>query len=310
MPSPDKRALQQVSSPLAKSVAQSLMRRDFASAAAQLNAISKAARDGELSEQQAKELAKSLRKMAEAMKDSPQTAEALKNAADQLENGDMSSACQNLAEAAQELNEADLAGSELAQVDQILSAADATSEELGHGDCCSCCGRQLTDEERATGMCSGCAGAAEDLMNMGDGQLGAVGKPGDEPRPGEGNNVGGGMGNRGHGMGGDAGADSEGKATVPWKPRAKISKGKILSIKTFRDVPKSTDELVDYRAAYLAGRTMTENALSKEPVPLAYKELVKEYFDSISPTRLPPVKQENKAADQKQPPAGKTEKDE
>ena len=121
-------------------------------------------------------------------------------------------------------------------------------------------GQQLTG--RACGRCGGRAGQCKCA-----GSGGAFGGPGRGR---------GGVAPRGSGDG------------VRWsdvKVKGRVHPGEVLASVKVKGVPKTGEASVKYAEVYAAYKRQAEESLGKDPVPLGYREYVKDYFDEIEPVK-------------------------
>ncbi|HOX40299.1 MAG TPA: hypothetical protein PL033_20125 [Candidatus Brocadiia bacterium] len=314
IPQFDNRRLNSMATAEGKSVAEAMKNKDFAAAAEKLSEMADKLRKDGMTQEEREKMAQDLRNMAAACKNNPALSDALNKAAQAVEQGNDAAAQDALQEAAKQLQRAQQGCEEMAGMNDIAKSVQAAKSQMGQRDNCGVCGKQLSEEEKQQGesVCKDCREAMEQMENataegegagsqgeglgeMGVGlggpggeEEGQAGSPSDEMKLGETDKPGPGMGGPGKGKGGGD-AHTEDDANVNLKPSkisGKLTKGKILGNYSFKDLPKSENELIDYRAAYLAERAGAEKALAKEPIPLDYKELVKDYFDSISPSNI------------------------
>ncbi|NOZ24297.1 MAG: hypothetical protein GXP25_24740 [Planctomycetes bacterium] len=76
--------------------------------------------------------------------------------------------------------------------------------------------------------------------------------------------------------------------------RGQLDKGEILGSIFVRGMPKKGKALVEYSEVVKSARDDAADALSKEEIPPGYKGLIKDYFDSIDPKKIPKAEEDHK----------------
>ena len=251
-----------------RDLAEKIKQGEYAKAADAVKNLMEKLRQGKLSEAETQKLGRELKRLAEMMKkDAPELAKALENAqrclakAGGLTAEQLNAVCKQLGLAREQL----AAMQQMMQAGQMLEIAENALEEckrcMGGGKIgrCGVCGRRLGE----FGICGACQGvfASGGLRRRGAG-----------------------MGGPGIGRGGIPPFDES--DPVGFKDAAAkgmLGKGKILASMRVKGVPQKGEAAAAYADVYAAYRKEAEEALSREPIPLGYKEVVRDYFDKIEP---------------------------
>lgn len=96
---------------------------------------------------------------------------------------------------------------------------------------------------------------------------------------------GGGMGGKGTGTGGKAPeGEGGGEKFSETRLKSKIDpRGFSLAARYFRGIPEKGEAAAEYKAVVKNYESLARESLTKEEIPLGYREHIKEYFDSVTP---------------------------
>ncbi len=257
---------------LGKSVQQG----DFSKAAAEAKALQEKLESGEMSEEEKEKATKDLKSLAEKLEKSDGAlsqalAQALSEAAAGIESGDTAKAMEALQSA--ELSMEDLQS--LMQQMKAMQGLQANLSEwqqgmMGPSDYCRSCGSKLSQCKNGKG-CKGCG--------PGKSCSGVCGSC-------AGNGTGAGMGGAGRGAGNQVGnLPNPNVAFQPTMLPGDMTKGKILAGIMQKAVPEEgaepTQEFVV--KTFESVQQEAEQALTKEEIPPAAKEYVRQYFGTLEP---------------------------
>lgn len=267
-----------------------------------------AMRDGDKSSAGDKEqLARELERMAEQLnKDQPETARAMEAAAQALQQAAQAQSQGNQEQMQQALQNAQAALGEMAE--QLASQAEA-AELMGQLDQLQqTLENQRREMARATGQratCSQCRGEGCSQCN-GTGQSeGAQGQGGSSPsdrrgmgqsrrssmstgewQPGQSERSGTGMGGPGRGQGGQAQYDD----SVPpqftdTRPPGAQNPGEIIAVMNVDGPALLGESQIQYQQVFTQYQQRADEAIQRDEIPAGYRNLVKDYMDSISPQK-------------------------
>lgn len=242
-----------------KELAKDLEAGNFENAKKELEQIKSQLQNAKLSEQDKQKLAEELAKLAEQLKDNPQLAEKLKQAAANMKEGSAMKAADNLEMAEGEMGEMAQMLEQMAMLDQLDASLSESKSGMARGK----------GEGPGEGDEAGFWETTEALS--------------DQWQAGEKRERGSGMGGPGMGMGGQARVAPDQVGFKPDKVKGQTQPGKILTSIQIKGDQTPGQSNVQYQEAYTEYRQMTEDTLEREAMPLEYKNLVSDYFDSIKP---------------------------
>jgi len=292
-------ALGQLSS--AQDMAKNMLNGDFGSAAQKARELQQQLRDGKLSPDERKRLVNDFQKLSDALKSGGENStlsEALAKAAASLNLSNLSP--EALQQAAQGLSAGALSLEDVASILEQLDKLNIAVKDIlkcqqkmlgpspfcricgvrlkpctGSGNCgfgCSCCG-----------ICSNC-GQRAGCFGRGPWRMGFS------------NKFGNGMGGPGHGRGSSVGPlpDVQ-EAFEPSMLPGQITKGKFLADIVQRTTP---DQTAESTTAFVSGlvaeaQQEAEQALTKEEIPPAAREFVREYFSTFESNEQPQNRQQS-----------------
>ncbi|OPZ16933.1 MAG: hypothetical protein BWZ10_01315 [candidate division BRC1 bacterium ADurb.BinA364] len=241
-------------------LAKDLEMADFDAAKQALADLKKKIENGDFAEKDAAKLSEEMQKLAEQLQQSnPALAEAMKKAAEAMQAGQL-----NMALDALEMAQADL--EELAEMMGQMQMLDDLQSEC-----------QAAQSEMAGSGGSGRQGEGPDLDGMSD-------KPSSDWKPGDSNRRGPGMGGPGIDRGGVARVGQDQVKFKNEQIKGQTQPGEILA--SFKVAGQQTrgEATVEYTEAYIEYAREAEDTLEREPMPLEFRGLVAEYFDSIQPS--------------------------
>ncbi len=251
-----------------KDIAKDMQSGRFGEAGKKISDLKAQMEQGKLSEQDKKQLAQEMKKLAEQLKENPELAQSLKDAGEKMDQGSMNEAMQNMDMANESL-------AELAESMKQMKMLDQLEEKLG---------------ECKSGICQGSALAQGEGEGQGKGdqwrtsdQLSKEWGAGEELKRGSG------MGKAGRGMGGQAQVAQDTFTLTPDKAKSEMQKGKILSLTRVEGEQIRGESNIQFDEAMVEYSQMAEDTLDREPMPKEYKNLVRDYFDSIRPDTNPPA---------------------
>lgn len=246
-----------------KEISKDLKAGRFKEAASKLEDLKQKAGSNEMTPQDKEQLAKEMKQMAEQMKANPEMAEALKKAAQSMQAGDMEQMMENLGMCQMSMAEMAEAMEQMKMLDSLCEGSEGLKEMIAS----SCLGQ----------------GQGQGQGEGGEGQWGKTDSLSRDWTAGEELNKGSGMGEAGRGMGGTARVAEDTYKLSPDKVAGEMQKGKILSMQRVEGEQIKGESNINFDEAVVEYKQVAEDTLEREPLPMEYKNLVRDYMDLIRP---------------------------
>ena len=268
-------------------LAKALKRGDFAAAAEALSKLRRELAEGELTPEQTAQLRAELQRLSRELEQAGELGRRLKSMADGLMNENLAEALKDLELAEAELRELDQLMREMELIELALNDIQFEKMDLmgwpcGRAGLCGRCGNKLC-RGCGTPKCTCCP----DWMKDEDGfccrlVAGRCAGPG---------GCGLGFGNvpGGRGLGLRPIGPKEPTDFLNTKLKGKMTRGDILGAWFVRGLPPKKELRTQFANAVAASRKEAEEALAKEKIPLPYRALVRDYFDTIEPEEERPA---------------------
>jgi septal ring factor EnvC (AmiA/AmiB activator) len=296
-------------SPQTRDMQKALQNNQFEKAAQLAREMAEQAmQEGEKSSPGEKEqLARELERMAEQLqKDQPETAKAMEAAAQALQqaakaqsqgnDAQMQQALQNAQTGLSEMAEALASQSEAAelmsQLDQLQQTLENQRREMaratGQRATCSQCRGEGCSQCNGTGQSEGSQGGSgsspSDRRGMGESRRSSMSTG--EWQPGQSERSGTGMGGPGRGRGGQAQYDD----SVPpqftdTRPPGAQNPGEIIAVMNVDGPALKGESQIQYQQVFTEYQQRADEAIQRDEIPAGYRNLVKDYMDSISPQK-------------------------
>lgn len=261
---------------------QALEQGDFNEAMEQMQEMMEQVNSGEMSAEDMEQLANEIEQMAAQFGESSQTGEAMRQAAEavramssggQMSQEQMEQAAEAMSQALSDMQDASeqLALAEALEADLNARRASLARNPNNPQERCSNCGRQLQN-----GQCSGCNGSGKvQSLLLTQGQW----------RPGETNRRGNGSGGPGQGRGGNPPETPDPNVTFRDELlQSQHNPGVIIAEFRHDDgVQIEGESHVQLADVFMSYDQEAERTLDTEVIPAGYRNITREYFDSIRP---------------------------
>ncbi len=251
-----------------------LQNADFESAAKSLQTLQKQMKLGALSNEDLERLSKELDQMSAMMDKNMPLSDMLKGAAESLNSGNL-----NLSQNALKLAEGEMMNlSEMLEQIAMMEAAlndlkNAKMAFSGTPGKCKKCGSLFKNGQCSGGNCSG----------LGSGKGNSLFAGTNPWKPGYSEKFGNGMGGPGRGRGGKAPFEETQYQLTIDQLKAKLQQGPVAGVLPVDGQSIVTESNVTVEESLFEYRQAAEDALNKEPIPMAYRRHVRAYFESINP---------------------------
>ncbi len=290
---------------LAEALGQALAKGDHAKALQAMAELQEKLQTGALSPEQMERLAKELAQLSKALADNPKLQEALLKASQALNAQQLSEALQNLALSSEMLAQLEALAQDAANLEALIAALEEAKQRIGErsfdeGRMAGMSAEELAQALRSrSGTCPGCGRQVGPGAGSQCSICGAALSPEAGPEYGVGTS-------RSEQAGYDAQQEAEllrrlSQRESSWdeefiksfdpKERAAQTFGTRVTGQIGPGLPDASIDVpgaprrealsVEAREAFLSYRETQKDAISREPIPLGYKEYVKRYFDSL-----------------------------
>lgn len=251
-----------------------LQNAEFDEAAKSLQTLQKQIKLGNLSPEDMERLSKEMEQMSAMMDMNMPLAKMLQSAAESLSSGNLQLSQNALQLAEGEMMDLNEMLEQIAMMEEALK--DLKNAKLAFsgkpGQCKKCGALFNADGECEGGSCNGSGNNPSPFAKTGPW------KPGDSRKQGNG------MGGPGIGRGGKAPFEDTDFQMTADQLKAKLQRGPVAGILPIDGQSVLTDSIVTVEETLFEYRQAAEDALNKEQIPVAYRNHVRAYFESLNPT--------------------------
>ncbi|MBI1389076.1 MAG: hypothetical protein GC154_11575 [bacterium] len=245
---------------------------DFEKAAEKMASLEKQMKMGDLSPEDQKRLAQELAKMSSMMSMSMPLSKMMKGASEALGSGNQKLSMESLKLAESEMMDLQEMMEQMKLIqgalDEMKDAKLALSGKPGQ---CKKCGALFKDGKCTNGACSGSNSSLSPFAKTGQWKAGDT------------SNQGNGMGGPGKGRGGKAPFADTSTGFTPDMLKSDMHDGPIAGIMPADGNGVMTESTIEVGSAAFQYEQASEEALDKERVPVAYRQHVRAYFESLAP---------------------------
>lgn len=250
-----------------------LQNAEYDEAAKTMQTLQKQIKMGNISPEDMQRLSKEMEQMSAMMDMNMPLSKMLQGAAESLNSGNMQLSQNALQLAEGEMMDLKEMLEQIAMMEDALKdLKNAKMAFSGKPGQCKKCGALFNKD----GECSACNG-------NGKSKIGKFAKTG-LWAPGDSRNQGAGMGKAGIGRGGKASFEDTDVTMTADQLRAKLQKGPVAGILPVDGQSVQTDSTITVEETMFEYKQAAEDALNKEQIPVAYRNHVRAYFESLNPS--------------------------